>query len=369
MAEEDQLRQKLMGEVTGELTELRQAADRLDEAVATLCGLNRTDLRCLGVLYQRGRVTAGELAEAAGLTPGAMTTALDRLEKGGFANRVADPEDRRRVLVISTAAAREVGARIYGEVEVAGRRLLEALGTGELTAIGNYLSGTREIYERQVAQITTPLAPTLGAPAAGEQAGVVAVSGAGASARLQFIKGAARVVLGGDPSLAELYRADFEGPAPDVSIHDNTITIQQKNRFHPGWRMQSSHIALNTGPIWTISFRGGMWTMNADLRDLRLESMEVVGGASEVDIWLPAPERAVPVRISGGANRVTLHRPQGVALRVEVVGGASQLIFDEQRLGSVAGRLHLASPGFDEAEGRYQVRFTGGASQIAINTV
>ena len=91
-------------------------------------GLNRTDLRCLGILYRRGRTTAGELAEETGLTPGAITTVLDRMEKGGYANRVPDPADRRRILIVSTVAAREVGARIYGEVEVASQHLLEPRG-------------------------------------------------------------------------------------------------------------------------------------------------------------------------------------------------------------------------------------------------
>ena len=81
----------LVDEVGVELDELRRAGDQLDEAVALQFGLNRTDLRCLGILYRRGRVTAGELAEESGLTPGAITTVLDRLERGGYANRVADP--------------------------------------------------------------------------------------------------------------------------------------------------------------------------------------------------------------------------------------------------------------------------------------
>ena len=78
----------LIDEVALELGELRKAGDQLDEAVALQFGLNRTDLRCLGILYRRGRVTAGELAEESGLTPGAITTVLDRLERGGYANRV-----------------------------------------------------------------------------------------------------------------------------------------------------------------------------------------------------------------------------------------------------------------------------------------
>ena len=76
---------RLIDEVGIELGELRRTADRLDEAVATQFGLNRTDLRCIGILYRRGRVTAGELAEESGLTPGAITTVLDRMERSGYA--------------------------------------------------------------------------------------------------------------------------------------------------------------------------------------------------------------------------------------------------------------------------------------------
>ena len=130
-----------------ELDELRKAGDQLDEAVALQFGLNRTDLRCLGILYRRGRVTAGELAEESGLTPGAITTVLDRLERGGYANRVPDPADRRRVLVVSTVATREIGARIQGEVELATRQLLEGREAAELTVIRDYLRGTRGVYE------------------------------------------------------------------------------------------------------------------------------------------------------------------------------------------------------------------------------
>ena len=100
MKEDEAAHVTLVDEMGVELNELRRAGDQLDEAVALQFGLNRTDLRCLGILYRRGRVTAGELAEESGLTPGAITTVLDRLERGGYANRVADPADRRRVLVV-----------------------------------------------------------------------------------------------------------------------------------------------------------------------------------------------------------------------------------------------------------------------------
>jgi DNA-binding MarR family transcriptional regulator len=345
----------------------------LDEAIASLYGLNRTDLRCLGILYRRGRVTAGELAEESGLTPGAITTALDRMEKSGYANRVADPEDRRRVLVLSTVAAREVGARIYGEVEVASQRVLDGCSPEELTAIRDYLRGAREVYEGQTAQVAACLAGPEGAATA-EAGGPPPESSAplavATSARLEFSRGASKVGIRGDATLTDLYRARFEGLPPIVTVRDNTVIIEQKRRFLPfDWRAQSSDVSLNTSIPWAVSLRGGMWKLTADLRALRLESLEVAGGASDVEIWLPAAIGTVPVRISGGASKVSLHRPAGVAIRVDMSGGASQLTFDDQRLGAIGGRSHFESPGLNEASDRYEARISGGASQIVIDTV
>ena len=76
----------------------------------------------------------------------------------------------------------------------------------------------------------------------------------------------------------------------------------------------------------------------------------------------------MPVRISGGASKVTLLRPRGSEARAEVSGGASQLVFDDQRLGAVGGRTVLASGGFADAADRYEIRFTGGASQVTVTT-
>ena len=61
-------------------------------------------MRCLNVIENAGGLTAGELARQVGVTTGAVTGALDRLERAGYARRVPDPGDRRRVRVEVTAA-------------------------------------------------------------------------------------------------------------------------------------------------------------------------------------------------------------------------------------------------------------------------
>jgi len=69
------------------------------QAASLHMGLNPTDGKCLGVLQETGPLTAGELAEITGLTTGAITGVIDRLEGHGFVRRTADPHDRRRVVI------------------------------------------------------------------------------------------------------------------------------------------------------------------------------------------------------------------------------------------------------------------------------
>jgi len=366
---------KLIDEVGGELGELRRAADRLDEAVAQRFGLNRTDLRCLGIVYRRGRVTAGELAEESGLSPGAITTVLDRMERGGYANRVADPADRRRVLVTSTAATRELGARLYGEVELAGRAQLEHVAPDHIEVIRDYLRGVRRFYEDLVVSVQQPADTDGGDGGAVGGGGAATVTATDASAplagvtlgRLVVVKGAARLDIRADGALTDLYHASFDAP-PQISVEGGTITIGQKRRFLPfDWRVARTDIALNPAVPWEVSLKGGMWKLTADLRGLELRSLDVDGGASDVEMWLPQPAGVVPVRISGGASHVRLHRPAGCALRADVSGGASQIELDNRSQSAIGGRGRIETEGFAQASDAYELRFTGGASHLEID--
>ena len=357
---------KLIDEVGGELGELRRAADRLDEAVATKFGLNRTDLRCLGIIYRRGRVTAGELAEESGLSPGAITTVLDRMERSGYANRVADPADRRRVLVTSTVATRELGARLYGEVELAGRAQLEHVAPDHIEVIRDYLRGVRAFYDELVRSVQGPVP-------ADETAATVTATDASAPiagvtlGRLVIVKGAARVDIRADGALSDLYHAHFDAP-PQITVDGGTVTIGQKRRFLPfDWRVARTDITLNPQVPWEVSLKGGMWKLTADLRGLELRSLDVDGGASDVQMWLPAPAGVVPIRISGGASHVRLHRPAGCAVRADVSGGASQIELDGRTQPSVGGRGRIETEGFAQTRDAYELRFTGGASHLEID--
>jgi DNA-binding MarR family transcriptional regulator len=69
------------------------------EAVGRLLGLSAVERKCVDVLRRLGPVTAGTIAEHTGLTTGAVTGLMDRLEKAGYVRRERDRHDRRKVVV------------------------------------------------------------------------------------------------------------------------------------------------------------------------------------------------------------------------------------------------------------------------------
>ena len=98
-------RAQLLEEVMLEARRTGSLSTLHNRAAADLVGMNQTDWDCLDLLDWTGPITAGDLAKRVGLTSGAITGVLDRLEKVGLARRVADPRDRRRVIVEVTADA------------------------------------------------------------------------------------------------------------------------------------------------------------------------------------------------------------------------------------------------------------------------
>ncbi|HEY2542302.1 MAG TPA: MarR family transcriptional regulator [Gaiellaceae bacterium] len=86
----------------------------LDEKASEYLGINTTDGHAIDVIDRAGRITAGDLARELRLSTGAVTAIVDRLEKAGYARRVPDPDDRRRVLVEVTPKLSRAAAEIYG---------------------------------------------------------------------------------------------------------------------------------------------------------------------------------------------------------------------------------------------------------------
>jgi DNA-binding MarR family transcriptional regulator len=146
-------KRRLFDELINEVRLSQAATDRFDTAVGEALGMNRTDMRCTDVLDREGAVTAGRLAEVTGLTSGAITTAIDRLERCGVAHRRPDPSDRRRVLVELTPEARERGRSFYAEHAKLGERAYRRYTEDQLRLLLDFVRDGREFNDRRAAEV------------------------------------------------------------------------------------------------------------------------------------------------------------------------------------------------------------------------
>ena len=102
------------------------------QTVANAIGISGSDLDCLDFVNLEGRVTAGRLAEVTGLTSGAITGVVDRLEKAGLVRRERDEVDRRKVfIVVVSENAAKIG-RFYVPMQQAMHKLWNTYSDAEL---------------------------------------------------------------------------------------------------------------------------------------------------------------------------------------------------------------------------------------------
>jgi DNA-binding MarR family transcriptional regulator len=145
-------RKQLIEELIFEVRAAQSAVDEMDEAACRALGVNRTDGRCLDILDREAPMTAGALAERSGLTTAAVTTVLDRLERAGYARRLRDASDRRRVLVELTPLARERADEIWGPLGDF-RRELGRFTTDQLELLRDFHRRARELNQRRAAEV------------------------------------------------------------------------------------------------------------------------------------------------------------------------------------------------------------------------
>jgi hypothetical protein len=191
------------------------------------------------------------------------------------------------------------------------------------------------------------------------------------SGRLRFTNGAHRIIIQADSRLRGLYRARFGDRMPNVEARRGIVTIQY-SRFTGGdWLNDRSErpaeVELNASIPWDVELSGGTSRLTADLSRLRLGSLKVDGGASRLEVVLPDPSDIVTVVILDGASNVAIRRPEGVAARLRVDGGATNLRFDDRHIGAAGGELDLQSGDYDGAVDRYAIAISGGANNLSID--
>jgi DNA-binding MarR family transcriptional regulator len=130
------------------------------QTVASTAGISSSDLECLDFLNLEGRVTAGRLAEVTGLTTGAITGVVDRLEKVGLVRRERDDADRRKVfIVVVPEAAARIG-QLYVPMQQVMHRLWNSYSDEELRLLLRFANdgykGVLEATEALKGVLDTP---------------------------------------------------------------------------------------------------------------------------------------------------------------------------------------------------------------------
>ncbi|PWU80166.1 MAG: MarR family transcriptional regulator [Candidatus Nitrosopolaris wilkensis] len=95
-------REEIIEGISQKFKEMSTETIMFHQAVADVLGLHITDHKCYDLIYRFGAMPAGRLGELTGLTTGAVTGIIDRLEAAGYVRRTNDPKDRRRTIVEPT---------------------------------------------------------------------------------------------------------------------------------------------------------------------------------------------------------------------------------------------------------------------------
>jgi DNA-binding MarR family transcriptional regulator len=121
----------------------------LQEALADRLGLTTSDLRAITLLMRKGTVATNELADAAGLTSGAATRMVDRLEGAGWVERFMDARDRRRVLVVMKKSRRSEIGELYAEMSHSWMSALSDKSETELETVLDIFDRMRGVAREQ----------------------------------------------------------------------------------------------------------------------------------------------------------------------------------------------------------------------------
>jgi DNA-binding MarR family transcriptional regulator len=334
------------------------------QTVAIRFGLSESDVDALELLIDTGAASAGRLSELMGLTTGAVTRVVDRLEQAGYVRRVPDPADRRRVIVEVVPEKISAVQETMDRVGDKGAEEIAHYSDEELAVINDFLTRMADITREEA----TALRDAPGSSPAGPSDFAAPVGGL-TRARLQFKSGANELLLRGSPDFDDLFRARFEGQVPQVRLRDGIVSVQYKGRFQWDWRERRAEISLNDRIPWDIEIHGGASKLQGKLTTLDLRSFELVGGADSLRLTLGRPTGTIPLRFTGGTNNLRIERPAGVAAQLMLSGGAAGIEFDRQKLGATGGHTTLESAGAANAADRYVIELDGGASRITVTEI
>jgi DNA-binding MarR family transcriptional regulator len=118
-------------------------------AIGERLGLHVTDMECLGLLFHKNISTPSEIAKQTGLTSGATTAMLDRLEKSGLIQRRPNPDDRRGTLIVLVESGTQKVGPLFASARQAQQELVSSYTEQELEIIANFFERSTVMWEEE----------------------------------------------------------------------------------------------------------------------------------------------------------------------------------------------------------------------------
>jgi DNA-binding MarR family transcriptional regulator len=333
------------------------------QTVAIRFGLTESDIEALEVLIDSGAATAGRLSDLTGLTTGAVTRVIDRLEQAGYVRRIPDPADRRRVIVEVVPERIAPVEKTIARVGDASASVIIGYSEGDLTVINDFLTRMAAIRRDEANALRN--SPEESGDGGSEHTAPI---GGLDRARLLFKSGAHELLIRGVTDIDDLYRARFDGRVPQVRLRDGVVTIQYKGGWQWDGHERRTDMSLNAAIPWDVEIVGGASKLQGKFSSLDLRSFSLTGGVDRMRLTLGAPSGDVPIRFTRGANNIRIERPTGAHVRLNLTGGAGRIDFDQQRLGATGDTI-LETTGASDAPDRYSIDIVGGAGRITITEV
>ena len=117
--------------------------------IGEMLGVNATDMECLGVIFFKGVATPSELAQYTGLSSGATTAMLDRLEKGGLIARRPNPKDRRSTHIVTVKETAEKVAPWFASLREAQDQIVSSYSEQELELLADFFTRSVTMWEEE----------------------------------------------------------------------------------------------------------------------------------------------------------------------------------------------------------------------------
>ncbi|MDG4819253.1 MULTISPECIES: hypothetical protein [unclassified Micromonospora] len=196
---------------------------------------------------------------------------------------------------------------------------------------------------------------------------VTAPLGGRSRAAFELVTGTTAVDLRLADLGADLYRIStpVDGdsvPRPVRTAEGVALHLTPTGRAGPG----AVQIRLTSRVAWRLVMGGGASTQLLDLRAGRLTGVDLAGGTDRTELRLPAAAGSLAVRLTAGANQLTVTVPDLRPVRVRAVRGAGSVTVHAERRVGVAGGAVIATPGWETATDRLDLDLVGGAEAVTV---